>query len=197
MNTPTLQTQRLQLFGHTPEHLRTLLDGAEAYEKRFSLRLADGLRGFLMSDEVSPAYLEALRSAESADPWVHGFAVLHLADNVLIGMAGFKGPPDAAGIVEIAYGIVPTYEGQGFATEVARALIGYAVEIGKVRIIRAHTLPEVNASTKVLEKCEFVCLGEVVDPDDGPVWRWERKAHVRSSERDYSLTPEVVPEDGR
>lgn len=60
--------------------------------------------------------------------------------------------------MEIAYGIVPTYEGQRFATEVARALISHAVESGQVRIIRAHTLPEVNASTNVLEKCGFVCL---------------------------------------
>lgn len=42
------------------------------------------------------------------------------------------------------------------------------------RRTRAHTLPERNASTRVLEKCGFTLVGEVVDPDDGVVWRWER-----------------------
>jgi RimJ/RimL family protein N-acetyltransferase len=41
------------------------------------------------------------------------------------------------------------------------------------RTIRAHTMPEQNASTRVLEKCGFRWLGEVVDPEDGAVWRWE------------------------
>jgi RimJ/RimL family protein N-acetyltransferase len=42
-----------------------------------------------------------------------------------------------------------------------------------VRLVRAHTLPESNASTRVLTNCGFRKTAEVVDPDDGPVWRWE------------------------
>ncbi|MGH7631966.1 MAG: hypothetical protein ACREOF_21740 [Gemmatimonadales bacterium] len=30
-----------------------------------------------------------------------------------------------------------------------------------------------NASARVLEKLGFRRLGEVIDPEDGPVWRWE------------------------
>src|SRR6185503_4650545 len=43
-----------------------------------------------------------------------------------------------------------------------------------VRLVRAHTLPERNASTRVLEKNGFRLLGPIVDPEDGPVFRWER-----------------------
>ena len=46
----------------------------------------------------------------------------------------------------------------------------------RVKCIRAHTRPEANASTRVLAKCGFVLIGPVVDPEDGPVWRWERNA---------------------
>ncbi len=38
----------------------------------------------------------------------------------------------------------------------------------------AHTCPEPNASTRVLTKCGFRRVGEVMDPDDGLVWRWEK-----------------------
>src|SRR6266511_3814277 len=60
---------------------------------------------------------------------------------VIIGNAGFKGPPDPGGMVEIAYGIVPGFEGRGFATEAATALVTFAFASGLVRLIRAHTLP--------------------------------------------------------
>ena len=102
--------------------------------------------------------------------------VLNTADYLVIGSCGFKGPPDSDGIVEIAYAIAPGYCGRGFATEVARALVAYALDDGCVRTVRAHTLPESNASTRVLAKCGFRRIGEVTDPEDGLVWRWEYAA---------------------
>lgn len=32
-----------------------------------------------------------------------------------------------------------------------------------------------DASTRVLTKCGFAFIGEVIDPEDGLVLRWERK----------------------
>jgi catechol 2,3-dioxygenase-like lactoylglutathione lyase family enzyme len=37
----------------------------------------------------------------------------------------------------------------------------------------AHTLPERSPSTSVLERCRFARAGEDIDPEEGPVWRWE------------------------
>jgi RimJ/RimL family protein N-acetyltransferase len=31
-----------------------------------------------------------------------------------------------------------------------------------------------NASARVLAKCGFRRVGEVIDPEDGLVWRWEK-----------------------
>ncbi len=50
----------------------------------------------------------------------------------------------------------------------------FAANDPRVQLIRAHTRPEANASTRVLRKCGFVHIGEIIDPEDGPVWRWER-----------------------
>jgi RimJ/RimL family protein N-acetyltransferase len=81
-------------------------------------------------------------------------------------------------MVEIAYGIVPTYRGKGFATEAAQGRTRYAFASGRIRVVCAHTLPERNASTRVLAKCGFHWVGEVVDPEDGLVWRWEKQEEV-------------------
>ena len=113
-----------------------------------------------------------VQAPENLAPDLTGFALLTEQD-LVIGMVGFKGPPDADGMVEIAYGIVPQFEGRGFATEAAGAATEWAFDSG-VRTVRAHTKPEPNASTRVLSHCGFEFRGDAVDPADGPVWRWER-----------------------
>ena len=126
--------------------------------------------------QVSPAWLAQLDRSSDIDPWVHGFVLVSRDTGNAVGKCGFKGPPDADGMVEIAYGVDAEHQGKGYATEAAEALVRYAFEQGPARIVRAHTLPEPNASTRVLIKCGFRQIGEVIDPDDGLVWRWERKA---------------------
>ena len=172
-NTP-MKTKALRLVPLAPEHLRALVQGVEFYEQSFGFRPASGLREFIVSGDVSPEYLTRLQTTTTADPWTHGFALLHETDQIVIGMGGFKGPPDADGMVEIAYGVAPEYQGKGHATEAAQALVDYALRSGRVRVARAHTLPTSNASMRVLTKCGFHKVGEVVDPEDGLVWRWEK-----------------------
>jgi RimJ/RimL family protein N-acetyltransferase len=123
--------------------------------------------------QLSADWLARVEASTEADPWVHGFAVTHRATSDVIGTAAFKGPP-CEGLVEIAYAIEPEHQGQGYATEAAAALTEFAFASGQVCVVRAHTLPGPNASTRVLTKCGFRLLGEVLDPEDGLVWRWEK-----------------------
>lgn len=168
-----LETLRLTLAPSTPQQILTLIDHPERFEEVVELHAADGLRTGFVSDEVAPAWLAALRAATEPSAWHHGFFVVHRDTRTVIGSAGFKGLPDG-GMVEIAYGIVPSFQGHGYATEAAAALVRFAFASGQVRLVRAHTLPVANPSTGVLTKCGFRCTGIVTDPDDGPVWRWER-----------------------
>jgi RimJ/RimL family protein N-acetyltransferase len=176
-----LFTRNLELRPYTPQALLALIDGVEQFRQEFGLAAADGMRGFIVSDEVSPAWLARLRATTvAADPWIHGFAVVHPESRSVIGSAAFRGPPDD-GAVEISYGIVPAFQGRGYATEAAEALVGFASSSPDVRLLVAHTAPTANASTRVLTKCGFVHAGEVVDPEDGLVWRWERGAQRATS----------------
>jgi [ribosomal protein S5]-alanine N-acetyltransferase len=121
---------------------------------------------------VSPEWLAAVRASKSNDPWRHGFSIVHRETGRKVGSCGFKGPP-ADSVVEIAYGIDPEHRGKGYATEAAEALTSFAFA-QNVRTVRAHTFTEANASTRVLAKCGFQHVGPVIDPEDGPVCRWER-----------------------
>ena len=125
--------------------------------------------------ELSADWLALLHASSATDPWTHGFSMVLQKDDTVVGTAGFKGPPGADGVVEIAYGVSPDQQDKGYATEAAAALTAYAFASGKVRVVRAHTLPESNASARVLTKCGFRRIGEVIDPEDGLVWRWEKE----------------------
>ncbi|HEX4638283.1 MAG TPA: GNAT family N-acetyltransferase [Chthoniobacterales bacterium] len=175
----TLQTENLILAQHLPRHLRALLRGPDEFENVAGLCAADGVREQLLS--TSQQFLAKLESAKAGDPWEFGFAVIHKIDNVLIGTGGFPGPPNSEGVVEIAYGIAPSHENRGYATEVAKALCDFASRDPRVKKICAHTLAEPNASTRVLEKCGFKKVGDAIDPENNlSVWRWERAVSSRT-----------------
>jgi RimJ/RimL family protein N-acetyltransferase len=158
MSTIHLETERLELIGQTREDVRAYVEQMQPHERA----------------EVSPAWPALLDGSSPADPWIHGFMLVHRSSGGIVGRCGFKGPPGGDGVVEIAYGVAPEHQGKGYATEAAAALVSYAFDNGQVRVVRAHTLPEPNASTRVLTKCGFQRVGEVIDPEDGLVWRWER-----------------------
>lgn len=175
----TIQTKNLILAANLPRHLRALLRSLEDFENTAGLRVSDGIRDQLLS--ASPDFVARLQAAREPDPWQFGFGLIHKIDHVLMGMCGFPGPPDADGIAEIAYGIAPAYQGRGYATEAAQALCEFATNDNRVKMIRAHTLAEVHASTRILEKCGFRKIADTVDPENNlPVWRWEKEIRVSS-----------------
>lgn len=95
--------------------------------------------------------------------------------DTVVGVCAYKFQPDTAGAVEIAYSTFPAYEGRGFAKGMISALFAMAVRSG-ASMVFAHTLPENNASNGALRREGFSSAGEVTDPDDGLVWRWEKRA---------------------
>ncbi len=158
MSATHLQTKSLELVPLTLEEVRAMVETMSPSEQA----------------QLSADWLARLHASTSADPWTHGFSLVHRDSRIVVGKSGFKGPPAADGVVEIAYGVAPEHQGKGYATEAAQALVAFAFSSGRVRVVRAHTLPEANASTRVLTKCGFQPLGEFVDPEDGLVWRWEK-----------------------
>jgi RimJ/RimL family protein N-acetyltransferase len=113
------------------------------------------------------------RTGVTTQPW-SGFLAVDRSSNTVVGTCCFVAPPDDDGVVEIAYFTFPGFEGRGVASAMAAGLVARATRALGVRRLRAYTLPEKSASTRVLEKLGFDCLGDVMHPEDGRVWRWER-----------------------
>ena len=160
MSAGPVDTERLRLIPMSPDDVRAQIAHMDAHEKA----------------ELSPDWLARLDATTTVDPWVLGFALVHKRTGNPVGTCGFKGPPDADGMVEIAYGIAPEHQNRGYATEAAEALVAFAFASGQVRVVRAHTMSDVSASARVLAKCRFRSIGQAIDPEDGLVWRWETGA---------------------
>ena len=157
MEAMPIETARLQLIPNSPEEVRAQIENMDAQVRK----------------ELSQDWLARVAAATAVDPWVLGFTLVHRSTGDVIGTCGFKAPPDADGMVEIAYGVSPEHQNNGYATEAAAALVSFAFGREQVRFVRAHTMSDANASTRVLARCGFRSVGRVVDPEDGLVWRWE------------------------
>jgi predicted acetyltransferase len=87
-------------------------------------------------------------------PWGH-YQVVERASGAVVGGIGFRGPPED-GVTEIGYGIVPSRQGHGYATEAVNALLLVAWEQPETNTIIAHTEIGNLASQRVLGKAGFV-----------------------------------------
>ena len=113
--------------------------------------------------------MAAVAAMSHVPPWC---GYIGRRDGNPVGFGGFKSAP-VDGVVELGYLTFPAHEGTGVATDVTMLMLAVA-RYGGVTLVLAHTLPEHNASTKVLQKCGFAWVGEIHDPNEGIVWRWER-----------------------
>lgn len=118
--------------------------------------------------EVLTIYRDYYPKVSFDPPWISYFAV---RDGQVVGSCGFKEPP-RDGRVEIAYWTFERFERQGVASESCRLLVELSLKTDPDLVITARTLPEDNASTRILKRNGFEFAGEVVDPEDGVVWEW-------------------------
>jgi ribosomal-protein-alanine N-acetyltransferase len=113
------------------------------------------VRRFLWDDEIIPAAQTATVIGRSVQLFrEHGFGLwgAHLlGGDALMGFCGywyFRDPPE----LELLYGIAADHWGQGYATEVARALLRYGFEQLALPAIRGSTDAANVASARVMEK---------------------------------------------
>lgn len=102
-------------------------------------------------------------------PWV---SYISVANGAPVGGGAFVGAPKE-GRVEIAYFTLPEFEGSGYATATARGLFAIARSARPDVLVFAKTLPEENASTKILQRVGFRHVGDTSDDDIGVAWLWE------------------------
>ena len=127
-------------------------------------------------ETIAPVMMEAIEATVAmghAHPW-SGYLAITKAE-VVVGICAFKGPPNEAGEVEIAWFTFPPYENRGYGNQMAAYLVSIAQQHpDQVTRVVAHTEPAKKASAKICEKIGMTLQGEYDHPQDGTVWYWTR-----------------------
>lgn len=106
-------------------------------------------------------------------PWI---GYLARSDDQLVGTCTFKAPP-SDGKVEIGYFTFPANEGQGIATAMVAQLLDIVQRTQPALTVVAQTVNRDNASNAILRKFGFRLIGNIVHPEDGVMWEWQRSSN--------------------
>lgn len=160
-----LETERLQLLPFELELKRATMTERARLAEMLGVKIPASWPGGDLA-EALPIFIERTEKDPAHRVW--DGIIIHTADQVAIGCIGFHGAPDETGMVEIGYNIIPEYEGQGYATEMARGVIDWALQTRGITRITAECLDTNIGSIRVLEKAGMRRL----EPD-GNMLRWE------------------------
>jgi len=98
---------------------------------------------------------------------------------VAVGRAGFHGPPDETGMVEIGYAVDPAHRRRGYAGAALAALLARAAREPDVRTVRLSIAPGNSVSRRLADRYGFREVGEQEDEEDGLEIVYEREAPSR------------------
>ena len=167
-----IETKNLILISGNKKILTSAIKGAAYFSNNLNASVIEPWTEFgLAPIEYS---LTKISQNEYENGWWTYFPI-HKDDKKLIGSCGYKGSPTSEGNVEIGYEVISEYRQKGLGTEIAKGLVSNAFKFDNVKMIIAHTLPSGNASTNILTRLGFDKVSEIIDPEDGLIWRWELK----------------------
>jgi ribosomal-protein-alanine N-acetyltransferase len=155
-------TERLELIATTEEMVRAEIHDREEFARLVRARIPAGWPPPLNDQDSMQWTLRLLLS----HPGVVGYAAWYLAlpdpngpGRTLVGQAGFKGPPDPDGTVEVGYSVMEDRQRNGYGTEATGALIQWAFSHPEVHRVVAETYPHMRPSLRVMERNGMTFMG--------------------------------------
>ena len=161
---PEIQTARLRLGALTFKQLELYLAMPGQLEPMLGVSISRDVRTETVERAIRMKLAKMAQADEKDHAWYTYWLVIVTSRLAGAGLAGFKGVPDSEGIVEIGYGIAPAFQGKGYTTEAAQALIAWAFETPACKaVIAPHTRRSNVASNRVLQKVGMRVYAETVE----------------------------------
>jgi RimJ/RimL family protein N-acetyltransferase len=167
-----LETERLDLVLQTADQLDALIERNRArLEALTGARWPDLLEAPPLMDDALVWMRDKLRADPPPEHW-WGWFIVRRATREVVGSLGLAAEPDA-GAVQLGYTIYPQFEGQGYATEAARAVATWALGLPGIVRVRSTIPPWHAASLRVAAKLGMQQTGTSHDDDAGEVLVFE------------------------
>ncbi|MBY5993532.1 GNAT family N-acetyltransferase [Ferrimonas balearica] len=145
-----IDTPRLQMREFTPEDAAAVLAFSVPEVTRYT-----GDAGAIATLADAQRVINDIWLAEYRRHGYARYALVHKADQRVIGFCGLKYEPHLGG-PDLGYRMLPEYWGQGLATEAAAAALDYGQQVLKLDPIYAEVVAENHASRRIIEKLGLV-----------------------------------------
>ncbi|MDN5709050.1 MAG: GNAT family N-acetyltransferase [Planococcus sp. (in: firmicutes)] len=154
---PHIKTDRLMLITFTAEMMQAAISNERELEQAAGYQVIDD---YPSGDykEILPFKIQRYRQYPEENEW-EGL-IVHQQDQIIMGDMGFRRSTDDPEELELGYSIVPAYQGYGYATEMAQAIISWGLTQTGIKRIIANCDHDNQASIRVLEKAGLKKLGE-------------------------------------
>jgi len=156
-----IETERLVLKPLTYDQLVKYLKCDNSLEEELNLNETSRT----ISPELKEAFEQTILPNVADKTKDYLFSTLWTAiskeENKMIGDLCIVGEPNGNGEIEIGYGTYDEFQGKGFMTEIVGGIIEWTKKQEKVKSIIASTDKTNTASFKVLEKNNFIKIGEM------------------------------------
>jgi RimJ/RimL family protein N-acetyltransferase len=154
-----IRSRRLRLLASTAESVKIEFEDPSRLADLIGARVPQNWPPESLRDAL-PLFVQWHEAHPDRASWL-GWYAIRLGEDppVLCGSIGFKGPPDANGMVEIGYSVLPAHERRGLATEMVETLVQWACAQPGVRCVEAETTFDNHLSVRVLERTGFHLIG--------------------------------------
>jgi len=154
-----LTSARLDLIAVTPESLHIQQKNTPTMRAELGAAIGTLVPEEWPHENWEPHVFEYLLNLYSVDPeaigWCRYLALRHPGGRTLIGSFGCGLPRPETGEAELGYGILPSWQRQGYAPEAVLAMLPWLESRRPIRAFVAQTFPHLYGSIRVLEKCGF------------------------------------------
>ncbi|HLE29210.1 MAG TPA: GNAT family N-acetyltransferase [Anaerolineales bacterium] len=159
-----IRTERLRLMPLTLKQLGLYLDRPQELQKELGFPVSRDVLTERVQRALSLKLEKMPQADEATHVWHTYWLIVVAADAYGAGLAGFEGPPDNTGEVEIGYGMDPAYQSRGYMTEAVHALLDWAFQNPGCKSVVARDTKKSNlASLHVLAKMGMTVYEEVGD----------------------------------
>ncbi|HJO95596.1 MAG TPA: GNAT family N-acetyltransferase [Victivallales bacterium] len=178
MNDFSINSERLILIPPKIKILQRRLK-EDDFKENISINGKDSLIHFPkewaeVSKVIFPMEIERKENDSEILPfWI--YLVIDKKTRTVIGDIGCKEKPGQDKETEIGYGINPSEQKKGYATEAVKSLSNYLFSKTDIVSIKAECNIDNISSIRVLEKTGFERIGSKIDDEDGELIIWKKK----------------------
>ena len=144
-----VKTERLLLVPFSREMAEAALRNRTELQPLFRAHVPDDWPGPDF-EEILPLVVQWLKEDPLLCDWMR--VAVHTADRTAIGVLGGGARPDAEGVVEIGYNIVPAYRRQGYGYEAVSAFVDWAFTQSELKRITSNCPDDNRGSMRILQK---------------------------------------------